>query len=484
MNMRAVVVLSLLIATAAPLAQAQTCPSVPPDSPILSYSPDDVPPASNLTFLDVGGQPFHPRPNHQTAFVQTGPNEQKVWFSLDVHFEHYDSASIYYNRRYRADASSPWYWQYSQSIPVTNPVPQVGFVNAVLYSPTPRYSRRNVYTEKYKYVMYTVNQPSSCNGPTGGYAMVSYSNDGICWPVTVPMHHAGGPGSDCAPELGTELVPTEAFGAIDSGLTIYLMGVEGNNTLLAQYNEMDQTHTAWGYSDPASSDVLWTTPDVDVTGTGVFTPHSLPETAPMFPNRFVPYMYFFNMSIAWDAASGDLYVTRGYPHPYDRATTPEMINAGYGYTQVPASSQQYSAVNVWNAYVGAYQSVSDCGATPTFGLALYPNRYQIYKMHLGSLDNFSHVHSGYWTLLADRGNSVGYTASVAYTNWSNAPLVTGQSAGNRDAGAASFIRDSSGQLVRTGGTAYVLSGSTVREHLSVGPCETTGNERLLLEAVP
>lgn len=479
MNMRAFFIL-FLIAMLTPLAQGQTCLSVPPDSPILSYSPDDVPPASNEILINVSGQAFNGRPNHQLAYVQTGPNEQKVWFSIDVHFENYDKGSVYYNRRYRANASSPWYWQYSYSIPITNPNPPIGFVDAVLYSPTPRYGRQNVYTEQYKYVMYTVNQPSSCNGTSGGYAMVSYSNDGVCWPVTVPMHRWGGPSSPCT-QLGTDLVPVEAVGAIDSGTNIYLMGMEGDNTWLAHYDEMDKTHTAWGYSDPHAADVVWITPDVDVSGYGLFTPDTLPETDWQFPHRYLVYNYFFNMAIAWDAASGDLYVTRAYPHPYDRSTTPEM---NYGYTTVPGWSQQYNSIDVYNPYVGAYQSVSDCGATSTFGLAVYPNRYQIYKMHLGDLGNFSYVHYGYWTLLADRGNSVGYTASVPYTNYSNAPLVYGQSAGNRDAGAASFIRDGSGQLVRTNGTAYVLSGNTLREHLSVGPCQTTGNERVLLEAVP
>ena len=85
------------------------------------------------------------------------------------------------------------------------------------------------------------------------------------------------------------------------------------------------------------------------------------------------------------------------------------------------------------------------------------------------------LHTGTWTLVADRGNYAGYQQS-AVSPYGPASLTAGQTAGTRDAGAASFLRDPSGNLVRTGGAGYVFGASTLMETLSVGPCRVTGRQ--------
>ena len=478
---------ALLAAAFAIPATAQYCPSLPPDSPVLSQSPDDIPPGATAALINVSGNTFYALPNHEVAYVQIGPNEQKVWFSVDVHFIDVNHGSNYYNRRYRANESSPWYWQYSQSQPFSDPNNPIGFVAQVLYSDTPKYSAYSG-GALYKYVLYTFYQPAACNGAVGGIAMVSLSIDGICWTPAVPMHRSGGPSFACTENLGSELVPVESMGAVDGGNTIYLMGIEGDNSILGNMSNMNHNYVSWGHSSPTDVVDVTVDPDRDMSDAGLFNPRAfVTEYTPAYiPDRFRSYAYFFNMQIAWDAVNGDLYVSRGYPYPYDRcAANPTDCQSAP--LMVPSIEQTYEAPNVWNSLAGAYQSVWDCGGR----VALYPNRYQIYKMNIGSLANFSTVHTGTWMLVTDSGNGVGYESDFNRTGPRGetlppqaTALVTGQTAGTRDAGAASFLVDRAGQLVRTGGIGYVFAASTLREHLSAGPCQTTGAERVVMTPIP
>src|SRR5205809_4652 len=96
----------LILALFVPAAGAQYCPVLPPDSPVLSNSPDDVPAGAGARLLNYAGNMFYAPPNHLMAFVQTSPDEQKVWFSVDVGFDGQTRSWNYYNRRYRANSSS------------------------------------------------------------------------------------------------------------------------------------------------------------------------------------------------------------------------------------------------------------------------------------------------------------------------------------------------------------------------------------------
>jgi hypothetical protein len=280
------------------------------------------------------------------------------------------------------------------------------------------------------------------------------------------------------------------MGAVDSGSTVYLMGIEGDNSILGDMANMNHNYVSWGHSSPTNVVNLTVDPDRDMSDSGLFNPKAFTaEYVPAYiPDRFRSYAYFFNIAIAWDAANGDLYVSRGYPYPYDRCAA-NPAACGSPWLMVPSEEQSYDRPTVWNSAVGAYQSVWDCGGR----VALYPNRYQIYKLHVGTLTNFAAVHTGTWTLLTDNGNNVGYESNFNRNaprgDWWSVPpqataLVAGQTPGTRDAGAASFLVDGAGQLIRTGGVGYVFAGSTIREHLSAGPCQTTGGERVVLTAIP
>lgn len=465
---RALLAVFLLLAVAIP-AYPQ-CPTLV-DSPVLSYSPDDVPGAENAWLVNDSGVYSLARPNHQVAFVQTGTNEQKVWFSIDVGYQDGTTGpnwGVFYNRRYRADANSPWYWQFSSSKAVTS---FSAFVDAVLYSPTAKYYDFNYIP--HKYIMFLVNQPQACNGPIAGFAMLSFSDDGICWTPMVPMRHTGGPSADCAPDLGDNLVQTEAFGAIDAGNTIYLVGVEGDNTLLLNYYNMWNPEITYGTVSTVNPFQLQLGPYYTATYYGLFLPvdPTLQANYPSDPNRFRPYAYFENMAIAWDEPNGDLYISRGYPYPYDRR------NDLYNCCNVP-SWRQAGATFTYNYLSSFYQKIGGCG---TYAPALYPNRYQVYKMHLGTLSNIQQLYFGTWTLVSDNGNSAGYESNYTLAS---TPLVAGQTNGGRDAGAASFLVDNTGRLVRNGGNGTVFAGSTLHEKLSIGPCRQTGNERIVATQIP
>jgi hypothetical protein len=454
--------LSLLLSLLLLSAAANLVAQVP------SYSLDDVPPGTDAWIVNYQGNTFRSGPNHQLAYVQTGPNEQKVWFSIDWAPKpdpgrQGPQLGPYYNRRYRASESSPWFWQYASSQPLYG---ITGFIDTVLYSPTPRYTDQWGYT--WNYIMYSVDQPGNCNNGQLGFATVQYSSDGVHWYDETPLRHPGGPSAVCAPELGSDLVQVEALDAVDDGQgTIWLIGQDGDVAMLSNELNMDQTHAAWGTSSYASTTQVainqWT---CDITNAGIFVP-TLPGS---WATRNKTYAYFMNMAMAWDAPNGDLYWSRGYPYPFDR-------RPDYGAT-VP--SPEYTVErNALNPVWWISQLVEGCAGSPV----IYPNRHQIYKMHLGSLSNFSLLHTGTWTLVADRGNYAGYQQS-AVPPYGPASLTPGQTAGTRDAGAASFLRDQSGNLVRTGGSAYVFGASTLMETLSVGPCRVTGNERIVAEAVP
>jgi hypothetical protein len=432
-----------------------------------SYSPDDVPPGVGAYRVTYTGSYYLSKPNHQVAFVMTGLNEQKVWFSIDTAM-HADashpqpSPGNFYNRRYRASSSSPWYWQYAQSQPVYG---TLGFVDTVLYSATPKYQSPNGQT--WSHIMYTVNQPHECNGTEFGYAMVQFSNDGVNWYHAQPLRRPGGPSSVCAPWLGTDLFPVEALDAIDDlNGTIWMIGMGGTASVLSVPSNMDQTFASWGYSQYGTTSTITIAPATEmVSNSGVFSP-SLPNAD---PTRFKTYSYFFNMAMVWDSIPGDLYWTRGYPYPFDRnAGTPSLV----------PSASVLPATQLFNPYFGVYETVEGCAGSP----AIYPNRYQIYKMHLGSLSNFAAVHTGTWTLVADRGYSSGYLTDVITPN-TPAPLVAGQTAGSRDASAASFLRNSQGWISylvpRT-----VFGATTFMSQMSGGPCRVTGLEGITAESIP
>jgi hypothetical protein len=467
---------------------AQSCPSLV-DSPILSNSVDDVPAAAGVQVITYQGAYASPRPNHQLAFIQINSNEQKVWFTIDVGFKT-TLMPVFYNRRYRADANSPWYWEFSASPIVTSPG---GFPNCVLYSATPRFAASDgVY---YKYIMYMVYQPHSCDGKVMGFGTFSLSNDGICWTSMKPLHHSSGPSAACAPDLGSNLVQVEAISAIDNGAyQIFLLGMEGDAPTLANANHADWPYLSWGYAAPYSVDQVVMDFTVKKPGCEPYLYGSMPSieygssvskcglvdmyTSELYdssnPTRFHPYSYFFNMTSAWDAASGDIYVTRAYPYPYDRHALTGQLPL-----DIPSDGQR-PVSSLFNSVMGSYQDVQGCGDG---NLAGYPNRYQIYRMHLGDLSvaSFTTLNTAYWTFVSDNGGSVGYGSN---TLTRSAYLNSVQTAGSFDAGAASFLRDGAGLLVRTGTSATVLAGNTVRSTLSSGPCYTTGAERIFAVTLP
>jgi hypothetical protein len=479
-------IICLLAVFIAPAAFPQLCPTLV-DSPILSNSPDDIPPAETGYELTYAGSYVLAKADHWVTFIQTGPNEQKVWFSLNVVYPDYNAYPVYYNRRYRADGNSPWYWEFTYSKAITS---WTNFPNAVLYSATPKYVDRNGVA--HKYAMYLDYQPPACNGVTFGPITVAYSDDGVCWSAINGVYQSGG-GVDlpCAGSLvggDSGLISNEGVSVIDGGDTIYIIWVEGDGSTLVN-GYLDQPYAHWGTISPSSS-YLVSVPNSTVatpclapenffaaqhwvSSCGEFNPlvHPVSVSDPD-PDRFRSYGYFFNLSAAWDSANGDLYVSRGYPYPYDR----HAVNCGDYCAIFPAFYQQTETL-AYNIYEGHNESTSGCGGGSVAG---YPNRYQVYKMHIGTLANFSQIHTGTWTLVSDNGNSHGYEQEGFGVPFA---LVSGQTSGTRDAGVASFLRDGAGFLIRNG-TATIFAGSTARESLSQGPCVNTGNERNVAVAIP
>lgn len=467
---RSIVFFALTIVFAVLPLQAQFgCPTLPAESPIAAPNPDNIPPASGAYLLDYNSNYFEGRANHVMGFVQTGPDEQKVWFTInsDPHF-----TRVFYNRRYRTSPTGPWMWAFSKSVRVLDlPSPGSAVVDAVLYSPTPKYGLGSPST-LYKYMMFITYQPKACDGAIAGFAMVSFSNDGICWTMTVPLNHAGGPSVPCASSLGPDLVQVETFDVIDGGNYLYFVGIEGDVASLVNPANMNRTFTSWGYTTPGASRYLTIPANPELSAAGVVSPEGIQT----LNDRFKTYSYFINVAMAWDAASGYLFLTRAYPYPFDRQPD--------GSASTPSDDQIYPTVRYPNPFLGVdsngnavEQLVEGCPGPP----ATFPNRVQIYKMYLGSLSNFHLVTTGTWTLVSDIGNNVGYSYDVY---WNNIPIQSPQTSVGRDYGAASFLRTGTGALQLVNGTAYMFAAQQFLSPLSVGPCRQTGAERSYLTVVP
>jgi hypothetical protein len=456
-------------------AQVICLPGFPADSPVQSFSPDDIP-STNDHILTYTGAHAAGRANHTMSFVQIGSNEQKVWFFTDN--ASLDHEHVYYNRRYRADSSSPWYWQFSTSPAV---LPYGAAADVVLYSQIPKYEDTRTGT-LYSYIMYQVIQPPACfpgntSQPSLGYMYVAFSNDGICWTANQLATRLGGPFAACIGASNT--VPVEAVTAFDDGIGVKLIGMEGDILLLSDGQNMDQTQTYIGgasYLNPSNVG-LYSAPMV--VNSGIYSPVGVFEPYPYYLYsyawRYEPYLYFMNMQGAYDPATGDLYVGRAYPYPFDRGQT---NGSDYLYFATPKWWQTQD-VFMTDPATGRSVLVGGCKVSP----GTLPNRIQLYKMHIGSMSNFGAlgVAGNYWTLLSDLGNASGYLNDFAAMT----PLTYGQANAGRDYASVSFLRNGQGNLVRgDDGNATVFAGDTFELSKSNGPCQVTGLERETALQVP
>lgn len=478
------VIAGLLLLITTTIHAQVICPTdFPAQSPVASYSPDDIP-VTNVDIITYNGNLSKARANHGIAFVEFSPNDQRVWFGVDAAPS---LNRIFYNRRVRDTSTSPWRWLYQRSPVVIQFQPPVSAGPAsVLYSSTAKYLDVTTGTN-YKFLMYLGLQPGACDGKVGGFIYLSFSNDGICWTPPRQATRAGGPWFPCNP-YATDTVPVESGGAIDGGSTIYIVGIEGNFYELApplteldadgftprRYNNMNRTLTGLATASPSNPGVLTLLSQPELSAAGVFSPNNGPNNMSN-PTRYRTYAYMMNLQIAWDALNGDFFIGRAYPYPYDRGSAEAV-----GWYDPPAENNTPLSSQlefIWRDGPQGSSPVQGCIDTP----GTLPNRLQIYKMHIGSLSNFQQLATGTWTLVADIGGSAGY----GYDTWlSTTPLIAGQTNVQRDFGAISFLRDRNGNLVRYGSTAYYFAADTYTLSKGQGPCQITGLERVIRRQVP
>lgn len=459
---------------------ANYCVTLPAASPVPSSSPDDFPP-SVQSLVTYTGYLAPAKSNHTFAYVQVNQNEHKVWFAIDASP---GIPKIFYNRRTRANIFSPWQWDYSVSPMIINFGGTASVqVASVLYSAIPKYRDPRTGT-LYSYVMYTTFQPGLCDGHVAGFLEAHYSQDGACWTSAERGFRSGGPSFGCYASGGiahTNTVPVESSGAIDAGDRIWFVGVEGDGTQLAPaYPDRTaamnrtQTYVGWAsYNQPVTVTIL---SPAELSAAGMVNPAFATGPA-VNPERYEPYRYFMNVQIAWDANEGALYISRGYPYPYDRDSSG---GSDVPYSPVTPLPSQLTTVQMWDSARGVISTVEGCAGSP----ATYPNRTQIYKMVIGSLSNIAAITTGTWTLVVDAGGAGGYGNDLNGTV-SSTPLVSAQQTNvGRDFGAGSFLRDRNGNLVRQGTTAYWFGADTFMETKSAGPCRVTGLERQTIQTLP
>jgi hypothetical protein len=181
--------------------------------------------------------------NGRFAVAWTNLNEQQVWFGVD---SAPPDGKVYYNRRYRAYDGAPWYWQYSTSVTTS------------ITATRPPDRTRSCTTP-------------ACDGKTIGFLYVSFSNNGTCWTPLRQATRAGGPSLPCLPGAANT-VPVETVSAIDSGMQIYLMGIEGDTTPLLDPAQMNRTQTYIGTATYTNPDVLNLIGSAEVSANGIVSP--------------------------------------------------------------------------------------------------------------------------------------------------------------------------------------------------------------------
>jgi hypothetical protein len=456
--------LSLILAVAFSAPLLAQCP-LPADSPVLSSSVDDIPVTNDSIYTYPAGTTATARANHRVAFVQISSNEQRVYFAVDGGTVG-SVGGIYYNRRTRADANSPWYWQFSRS-PLLCGGTDFGFPGLVLYSDTPKYGPD--YSSSYKFALLGAIQPTACNGVSGagGFLTVTFSNDGISWTAPrIVQDFWGSQTFPCDPDAGVP-VTAELVTGFDLGNGyVGLITMSGDNSRLAQLGTYGNNTEAYlwrvdGHNMVNGFPWSGTTPQ-GLSNAGLFLPQGTGSGC--YPARTQTYGYFFNIDAAYDAAGGDIYVSRGYPFPFDRDYT--GFSCQWVAPATPGASQTVDVV-----YNDHY--IQGCKSSP----ATLPNRVQIYKMHIGALTNLNTLLTGTWSLVTDLGGSVGYE-NIFYNNGSNQALVAGQTNIGADWAALTFLRDATGNMLFNGNQYTVLGGDTFMKSKAVGQCRVTGLERV------
>lgn len=488
MNLRRipVVLFASILALALPSAAQPVCEPFPAEAPVVSTSPDDIP-ATNIDIITASGSIVKARANHNIAYVEINANEQRVYFGADANPS---LGRCFYNRRVRDTTTGQWTWRYAYSPAVIRyQAPASGGAGAVLYSPTAKYkdvNDPNMIKPLYKYVMYQVVQPGACDGAVAGFVFYSFSNNGVCWTPPRPMYRAGGPSFNCSQSI-TNSVPVEAVSAIDAGNTIYLVGIEGDisNQLAPpvtvldpdgnprRYNNMNKTMTALGSAstnDPGTLTILG-----GLSANGMFVPQYGPANASN-PQRYKSYTYFIDMDIAWDPTTGNFYIGRAYPYPYDRGS---LVPIGRNDPPSANNSPLRTQITGYSLFGPQGESpVESCIDSP----GTLPNRVQIYRMNIGSLANIMQITTGTWTLVTDIGGSAGYRFDTSPNTAT--PLLPNMTNVNLDPGAVSFLKNRRGELVRYGTTSYYFIGDIFKKQKSVGPCRITGLERERLRVLP
>lgn len=450
------VVVAVAVVLASP-AFAQSCPTLPASSPVLAPTLDSIPPGTGQILTYTGS--YAPgKANGRFAVSWPNLNEQLVWFGVD---SAPPDGKVYYNRRYRAHSTAPWYWQYSTSPPIIDHGDSSTGPNSVLYDPNFKF-RDPATGIHYKYMMYSVSQPRDCDGVVLGFLYVSFSMEGTCWTGLRQVTRTGGPSFPCHPGV-TNTVPVETVAAVDSLSQIYLMGIEGDTAPLADPTQMNRTQTYIGTTTYQNPHILNLIGSAEVSANGIVSPSGVTSGD---IERYRPYNYFMNLDMTYDESTGYLFVGRAYPYPFDR-------NAASPNTPCPWQSQvQY----LYDATRGQDAPVQGCLAPP----GTLPNRVQVYKMYIGSLSNISTILTGTWTLVGDYGGSVGYSNAVLGTCDINnsSPLTDGrQQNTGRDFAYVNFLRYGRGNVAPNGSYGQLLAADSYKLSKGFGYCYVTGNEK-------
>lgn len=265
---------------------------------------------------------------------------------------------------------------------------------------------------------------------------MAFSNDGITWTAIKKILEPGAEYHQCLQNSGDPTglaVSVEAAGVIRQGSSIYIIALEGSIPALNANATNTQRTLTFLYTSTVFNP-LNVNYQGEVSKNGMFNPNIASQTL---------YRYWVNVGVAFDSSTGNLYMGRVYPYPFDLG------------------------------------NVTPCNQTPSClsDISTLPVRAQAYRMNIGSLSNISAITTGTWTQLVDWGHVTGYKY-ISGSFCVSSSLVIGQTNKGIDFDSINFLRTPYGLLHGTR-RMYLAGLSGTR---SQGNCVTPDSATAMYDA--
>ena len=371
---------------------------------MLGYSPKPL----NMPLLPTS--PYGSNGAFYSIFVDD-VGVKHFFMSMDAQASGNAHSTIYYNKMIAG------VWQHGENIPLLNfgDITSTA-VNSVLYDPTAPYNG-------HEWIMFLIVQPEDRAAfwtAYGGSAPCIVEEPasagwGMLY-VSFSHNPESGWTTPCQFSLdGSHVVLSENSSAINHNGILYITVFEGSFPIMV--NNLNGLTYAY---------IIQANPATPTRGTRIGSGYLSADGITGFnpgigltsPHKTMDYPMMYNLDTTFDSATGDFYLARSYAYPFD-VSGPSGSFGGAISGEIPC-----------NGVTGGSR-----------GMALIPNRSQLYKMHI---NNVTELYSGTWELISDYGRSNGYYASSEGGGCLPTPIQANQTNINGDVNTMNIVRDRRG----------------------------------------